>query len=253
MRLHLIILYQFCINCFAQLPNSDIQVSYQLYIDLDWPITYPATLHINNDITIFQTKPNLKEEWKGGKIKSKKVEYILSKNIEDDYLKMNYKEMEILFYDQLPKVTILVTDNFPEFDWVITKEIIELAGYRCTKAIATYRGRQWIAWFAPDIAVPYGPWKLHGLPGLIIEAYDSDKLYTFTATKIQYGKSAIFNRDFKTLRTTYNDKPMEYKQFLLDRTEAFQNIAQYMSRDGVETKFLEAPRSDVELRYEWEE
>jgi len=63
--------------------------------------------------------------------------------------------------------------------WEIEDETKIILGYECNKAEAEYRGRRWIAWFAPDIPIQEGPWKLCGLPGLILEAYDSDRDYVF--------------------------------------------------------------------------
>lgn len=51
-----------------------------------------------------------------------------------------------------------------------TKNIL---GYDCVMATAHYHGRDWTAWFTPDIPLPEGPWKLTGLPGLILEASES--------------------------------------------------------------------------------
>lgn len=52
-------------------------------------------------------------------------------------------------------------------------------------ATADFRGRHWTAWFATDIPVSDGPWKLGGLPGLILEAYDKGHQYTFTAVGLE--------------------------------------------------------------------
>ena len=52
-------------------------------------------------------------------------------------------------------------------------------GYLCKEAEAIYRGRKWTAYYAPEIPVQQGPWKLWGLPGLIIYAIDSDHLFEF--------------------------------------------------------------------------
>ena len=35
-------------------------------------------------------------------------------------------------------------------------------------------GRQWTVWYAPGIPIGIGPWKLNGLPGLIVRADDAD-------------------------------------------------------------------------------
>lgn len=60
-------------------------------------------------------------------------------------------------------------------DWKIENETKKIGNFKCKKATVNFRGRNYIAWFTTDIALPYGPWKLHGLPGLILEAYDTNK------------------------------------------------------------------------------
>ncbi len=52
-------------------------------------------------------------------------------------------------------------------------------------ATAHYHGRDWTAWFTPDQPLPEGPWKLAGLPGLILEALESTGQHSFTATGLE--------------------------------------------------------------------
>ena len=68
--------------------------------------------------------------------------------------------------------------------WVITDSVMVIDGINCVKATADYRGREWTAWFAPEIPFNEGPWKLWGLPGLIVRAYDSKGHYRFEAKSI---------------------------------------------------------------------
>lgn len=63
--------------------------------------------------------------------------------------------------------------------WEIEDETKNILGYECNKAVTTFRGRKWMAWFTPEIPVQEGPWKLFGLPGLILEAYDAERDYVF--------------------------------------------------------------------------
>jgi GLPGLI family protein len=58
-------------------------------------------------------------------------------------------------------------------------------GYPCHKAICEYHGRTWTAWYAPDIPVQDGPWKLCGLPGLIMRAYDDKGEFIFNCVGME--------------------------------------------------------------------
>lgn len=69
--------------------------------------------------------------------------------------------------------------------WTLTADTLTVLGYRCTRATTDFKGRTWTAWFAPDIPLSEGPWKLCGLPGLILKAEDAEGHYRFTANGIE--------------------------------------------------------------------
>jgi GLPGLI family protein len=76
-------------------------------------------------------------------------------------------------------------ENIPEPAWKITNETATILSYNCIKAVATFRGRVYEAWFTTEIPINNGPWKLGGLPGMILKASDSQKHYVFTCTGIE--------------------------------------------------------------------
>ncbi|MDO4770594.1 GLPGLI family protein [Porphyromonas sp.] len=66
-------------------------------------------------------------------------------------------------------------------EWVIDDSVTETkSGYKCHKATADYFGRVWTVWFTPEVPTPAGPWKLWGLPGLIVEASEAEGIYSFS-------------------------------------------------------------------------
>jgi len=67
----------------------------------------------------------------------------------------------------------VIVDTLPEIDWALIAESKMIDTLSCQKAIGKFRGRTYTAWYAKEIPVAAGPWKLHGLPGLIVEAEDS--------------------------------------------------------------------------------
>ena len=77
------------------------------------------------------------------------------------------------------------TDDYAAPAWTpVADSSAVILGYQCSMAVATYKGRTWYAWYAEDIPLDAGPWKLGGLPGLILRAYDAQKHYDFTAAGI---------------------------------------------------------------------
>lgn len=97
-----------------------------------------------------------------------------------------------------------------------------ILGYRCSLATATYKGRTWYAWYAEDIPFDAGPWKLGGLPGLILRAYDAPRHYVFDAVgmsevappaPIYYkgGKyEAVSRKQLEGIRRRYFADPVGY-------------------------------------------
>lgn len=74
-----------------------------------------------------------------------------------------------------------VTENIAPQDWQISTDTTSVLGYLCTKATTTFRGRDYVAWFTQEIPINEGPWKLYGLPGLILKAEDTAGLFRFEA------------------------------------------------------------------------
>ncbi len=98
------------------------------------------------------------------------------------------------------------TEPMPEQDWEITDETSTIQGIPCIKATCRFRGRDWTAWFAPDIPVNDGPWKLHGLPGLIIYAVDSEKANLFAIKEFRNPED---NKEIRQIKVTKNEKAIK--------------------------------------------
>lgn len=79
-------------------------------------------------------------------------------------------------------------EPIPDFEWQISAKTKVVMGYNCQCATTTFRGRDYEAWFTADIPLSYGPWKFHGLPGLILEVADTKNEYHFTANGIRQVK-----------------------------------------------------------------
>ncbi len=77
-----------------------------------------------------------------------------------------------------------VTDEWIDIQWELKNSFKKIAGYKSQKAVGKFRGRTWTVWFAKDIPHPFGPYLLHGLPGMILEA--STYHFLYVATEVCY-------------------------------------------------------------------
>lgn len=80
---------------------------------------------------------------------------------------------------------LMYEENLPAIDWKLTDSSKTICGYLCHRAMATVYGRTWIVWYSTDLPMSYGPYILGGLPGLILEAEDTDSIFHFTAVGIE--------------------------------------------------------------------
>ncbi|RZK64684.1 MAG: GLPGLI family protein [Pedobacter sp.] len=85
----------------------------------------------------------------------------------------------------------LVEEDAPQIAWKIEKDTMSFSGIACQKATAKFKGRNWIAWYATELPFPSGPWKLNGLPGLIISAKDDKNEVMFEFAGIENVTSAV--------------------------------------------------------------
>ncbi len=84
------------------------------------------------------------------------------------------------------------SEPFGELIWEIGDSTKTVLDYECIMATACYHGRKWTAWFTPEIPLQDGPWKLRGLPGLILEATEADGHHSFVADGIEMSVLPIY-------------------------------------------------------------
>ena len=78
-------------------------------------------------------------------------------------------------------------EPWPSMQWTLANEKQTICGYQCQKATCHWRGRDFVAWFTPQIPLKSGPWKFGGLPGLIMKVYDTRHVYTWEAVGVENG------------------------------------------------------------------
>lgn len=109
---------------------------------------------------------------------------------------------KLFIYPQQKKVFIVksfqnnkyeIPDQLPDFKWQITSTTKVIKGYNCQLATGYWRGRTYNAWFTSDLPYSFGPWKLNGLPGAILEAADATNTVRFECDSIAKNVQAGIN------------------------------------------------------------
>ena len=108
------------------------------------------------------------------------------------YRNFNTEKITLRFPKSAALDQFTVEDTWIKINWLIKEETLKIGRFVCKKAIGDFRGRRYIAWFTEEIPLPYGPFKLHGLPGLILEAVDTEKMFSVRMKHIEYPTSQEF-------------------------------------------------------------
>ncbi|QHC84747.1 hypothetical protein AS589_08090 [Empedobacter brevis] len=242
-------------NIIAQ--EKNLYAIYKQYYDINSPKQQNAYLYANDKIAIYEVDMLNNMEWSKSKDEQtiENGSRIIKADIRDNYFfKTIVNRNEVLFFDYLEKgKRVLITDKV-EQNWLITDEKKMINDIECYKAITKYRGIEWTAWFAPSIPYPYGPWKLHGLPGLIMEAHDNNKKYNYSVQQLEFKKQDILKKDFKSLASEKIFKEMTMKEFVNARDEGREVLMNDIRSRGMTVTSMHKgkARSGRELVYEWD-
>lgn len=101
-----------------------------------------------------------------------------------------------------------------ELKWTLLDDTLTITGYLCHKAQTTYGGRTWYAYYTEDIPTTAGPWKLKGLPGLIVKAEDAENIFSFEMFELTQQSIAITNPPIADINKTKRDKLIQMRNKL---------------------------------------
>lgn len=169
-------------------------------------LSRPVELYFN------QTESMVKD----GDAQKLKIGANIVPKMNDNIRKSVYKNLSSKFMlsrENAISERLIVKDTLINIDWIYSEEIRKIGELKCKKAEADFRGRHYIAWYSLDIPVSTGPWKLHGLPGIIVEAYDTIGHVKFLFRSLTFFPKAQVNIEYPTLPT--NVKPISFNEFLV--------------------------------------
>ena len=222
-----------CLNFIFSIIYSQntFQINYKLLTLFDGDKNHNATLIFSNEVSNFTYKlfekdtitkeyfdenSNLRVE-----IPDNKFHYIFND------LKNNHRSE--LVYLNKDRDKYLVDDTLDIPKWDISSTTKKINNHLCYKATTFFKGRTYIAWFTLDYPTQHGPWKLIGLPGLILEASDNKNEVFFEVTQI----NIIEDKQIEIIRDTPRINKLEYQKKVKEYEDNIVNhITSLGSRDG---------------------
>lgn len=131
----------------------------------------------------------------------------------------NYATNQIIIIRPWLEDTFGIKLPFQEINWKLLDTSIVIGTLKCNKAIGEFKGRIYTCWYCPEITTRSGPWKLFGLPGLIINASDEKNQISFKLNSIRQIKDVEINLP-KNISYITENKFTEIKEAFLANPNA---------------------------------
>lgn len=172
---------------------------------------------------------------------------IIQKDVER-FITFDYKKDTVLTKEKINNEVYIISESVPNINWNMEMDNTKsIENFTCYKATTIFRGRKYIAWYSLDFPIQMGPWKFHGLPGLIMEIYDETNRYYWGVTQIKYS-----NKDLVFPSEIENAKTIDLKKYVdLRYNKIMENIDSKLPR-GTISQTIKSERNGIEIKFEWE-
>lgn len=242
---------------------SEIKYSFEINngskpIILDCALLYNLTSNESSFINFgFKTKSDMPLQ---SKTEKNDVNGDLFVNIEEyndgygqnpEYQK-NFAQDSLISHESIygEKEYYLIKEKLPSMHWEILNDTLTILNKKTQNASLRFRGRQYVAWFTTDIQISDGPYKFHGLPGLILKIESIDKKYSFEAYSI---KLNIANDNFSVLnlKAKYpKKKPLSIKEKISFENKNINKEIKFRMSNNPNTAEVKIEHSGIELNFD---
>lgn len=168
--------YKWCNDTTGQLEDNYTEDQMILQIGADGLSKFSSYRNLTVDSLLMNIPPEqVTEAAKEGKLSNGEFMTIFK----------NYPEGKLTHTEKICMDWFRYEEEMPGLEWELTDSMTNILGYECRSAVCNFRGREWTAFYAQEIPLMEGPWKLYGLPGLIMKASDKDGHYLFECIGIK--------------------------------------------------------------------
>jgi|AntRauTorckE6833_2_1112554.scaffolds.fasta_scaffold04874_4 GLPGLI family protein len=237
------------------------EAKYDIYYNTDFPQIRKGQLQIDveKNLTIFHISKNNNSSTESNSAMTS-THYGLTYNIKYDdiesFIEINFNK-EYIFSKETHRNNIYyVRDTIYDFNWNLNySEEKKIGTLLCKKATTYFRGRNYTAWYAIEIPIGYGPYKFHGLPGLIAKISDDTGtfIWTLASYKVNAEKPQFEKND--ELKPLMSAKEY-YEEVRYQSVTEKQTMLQSKLPKGIKLISVSSDanvRKGIEIKFEWEE
>lgn len=255
----ILILFFTNLNILAQNKSNKIYLEYRVMRNRIPSTEYlisngKNSLYTTKFINFDNKKNNFKKDEENtikieqNKIKINKLKYFTTQN------------SNILYFSSIfPNgKKIIAVDSLPEYTWKINKkETKQINNLTCYKATTIFRGSNITAYYTSEIPIDAGPFKFKGLPGLILEIYNTDtkgSKYSWKLKNFIYPFNEKVNLVFN--EENYKENLVTYRSIVEQFDKKMDNFNKKSLSNmprGSRLILEKSERSGIEKIYEWEE
>lgn len=138
----------------------------------------------------------------------------------------------------------------PIIEWELLEGDTVISQHKCNKAKGWLFGREYIAWYAQDVAIPFGPYKFSGLPGLIFKITDTSGHHDFTLNGLQkankYQPLYMWNNK-KIIKSNRKTVRQIYMNYCLDPVGMLTADGNIQISESDKSKVKQKPYNPIEL------
>lgn len=197
-----LMLYLISLMVFSQEKQQATKIEYDMQLGFRPYPYYDAKLVFDDKASVFMYRTKQSEDIVGTDSNGNMTIEVPDKSIQ---VVFNHNDSPFIKQMESRYENIGVSDLKSSLKWEMVNDTTKLIGtYNCKLAYTNYKGREYYAWYTEKIPVSYGPWKLVGLPGLVVQAYDTSGDVKFQLIKMEKTDKSPY--DFPVSKTKFYSK-----------------------------------------------
>lgn len=219
--------------------------TFNLFFNPEFSVFYEIRVEPKEDATL---KPSSDDEFDlSFDVKFNGSKYIVLTDFEKAII-----QSQVSLFREGKQKTYIVEEKKSIIEWDIINEYKMINDLKAQKAIGNFRGRKYVVWFTNQITVRYGPWKLNGLPGLILNVTDERNEVMFFAKeiKIPFVSNSATKNDFKFNSDFEKISLAEYVRLKGEQVDEVKKLFSSKLPRGAKMEMTNSKSNDIELEYE---